>query len=217
MLKAVEEIKKKMNIEMPMFQEFRGSSDGPIHLTFIVHLVLASWSMLGLWSGNTMLLHNLFFLICILWAIHDRTNLNPVVLAILIDAISIVLDIIVITVWYPNDKDELRGVRLRQNEKYFVNNSSEQFSAVMAIFNLIFRFASIYVLYQCWRERRDETTIYATTTAVPKVTNNTVRSPSRVSQRPIDTTNGYGYAPGPQPQPPKQELPPIPPSYSQHA
>ena len=28
---------------------------------------------------------------------------------------------------------------------------------------------------------------------------------------------GYGYAPGPQPQPPKQELPPIPPSYSQHA
>ena len=60
-------------------------------------------------------------------------------LAILIDAISVVLDIIVITVWYPNDKDELRGVRLRQNEKYFVNNSSEQFSAVMAIFNLIFR------------------------------------------------------------------------------
>ena len=45
-------------------------------------------------------------------------------------------------------------------------------------------------MYQCWRERRDETTIYATTTAVPKVTNNTVRSPSRVSQRPIDTTNG---------------------------
>ena len=29
----------KMNIEMPMFQDFRGSSDGPIHLTFIVHLV----------------------------------------------------------------------------------------------------------------------------------------------------------------------------------
>ena len=37
MLKAVEE--KKMNFELPMFQDFRGSSDGPIHLTFIVHLV----------------------------------------------------------------------------------------------------------------------------------------------------------------------------------
>ena len=31
--------RKKMNFELPMFQDFRGSSDGPIHLTFIVHLV----------------------------------------------------------------------------------------------------------------------------------------------------------------------------------
>lgn len=200
-----------MEIEIPTFQEFRGSTDGPLHVAFIVHLVLSSWSMLGFWSGNKLLLHCLFFLLCMLWAIHHHQNNSPVLLALVIDCISVVLDIIVLAVWYPHEA-----------------KSSEQFSAVMAIFNLIFRFASIYILYQCWRERNEALHgIYGTNPSsypAPQVTNNTttaVRSPSRVSQRPADTSkdNGYGYSQGSvyQPQPPREELPPLPPSYTQHA
>ena len=40
MLKAEDELKRKvMEIEIPTFQEFRGSTDGPLHVAFIVHLV----------------------------------------------------------------------------------------------------------------------------------------------------------------------------------
>ena len=105
-----------------------------------------------------------------------------VLLALVIDCISVVLDIIVLAVWYPHEA-----------------KSSEQFSAVMAIFNLIFRFASIYILYQCWRERNEALHgIYGTNPSsypAPQVTNNTttaVRSPSRVSQRPADTSKDNG-------------------------
>ena len=48
------------------------------------------------------------------------------------------------------------------------------------------RFASVYVLYQCWRERNDALNgIYGTTnpTTIPAQVTTTVRSPSRVSQR----------------------------------
>ena len=45
-----------------------------------------------------------------------------VILALVIDCLSVILDIIVLAVWYPHEA-----------------KSSEQFSAVMAIFNLIFR------------------------------------------------------------------------------
>ena len=49
-----------------------------------------------------------------------------VILCLGIDVVSILLDIVVLAIWYPHDS------KVR-------NNSSEQFSAVMAIFNLIFR------------------------------------------------------------------------------
>lgn len=200
-----------MEIEIPTFQEFRGTSDGPLHVAFIVHLVLSSWSMLGFWSGNKLLLHDSFFLLCMLWGIHNQGKTSPIILALVIDCLSVILDIIVLAVWYPHEA-----------------KSSEQFSAVMAIFNLIFRFASVYVLYQCWRERNDALNgIYGTTnpTTIPAQVTTTVRSPSRVSQRArevkdeVNGNNGYGYAPGPvQPQqPPRPELPPIPPSYTLHA
>ena len=39
--------------------------------------VLSSWSMLGYWSGNKLLMHNVFLLVCILWALHNKTNSSP--------------------------------------------------------------------------------------------------------------------------------------------
>jgi len=171
-----------VEIEVPNLQDWRSTSDGPLHVVFLVHLVLSSWSMLGFWSGNKLLLQNTFLLLCILWALQNKSNSSPIILSLLIDIVSILLDIIVLAVWYPHEA-----------------KSSEQFSAVMAIFNLIFRVASIYVIYQCWKERRDTFDgIYGTTTAPPASVISGIpaaRSASRVSNRPVkqnttEDTNG---------------------------
>lgn len=177
-----------VEIEVPNLQDWRSTSDGPLHVVFLVHLVLSSWSMLGFWSGNKLLLQNTFLLLCILWALQNKSNSSPIILSLLIDIVSILLDIIVLAVWYPHEA-----------------KSSEQFSAVMAIFNLIFRVASIYVIYQCWKERRDTFDgIYGTTTAPPASVISGIpaaRSASRVSNRPVkqnttEDTNGYGEIKG---------------------
>ena len=39
--------------------------------------VLSSWSMLGGWSGNKLLIHDSFLLICILWALHNKADISP--------------------------------------------------------------------------------------------------------------------------------------------
>jgi len=173
-----------VEIQIPTMEDWRRSSNGPLHVVFIVHLVLSSWSMLGFWSGNKLLIHDSFLLICILWALHNKTDVSPVILCLGIDVVSILLDIVVLAIWYPHDS------KVR-------NNSSEQFSAVMAIFNLIFRIASIYVIYQCWCERKDAIDgIYGTTvTRLPvtqpaSVISSSIpavgRSASRVSNRPAN-------------------------------
>jgi len=167
-----------VEIEVPSLQDWRSTSDGPLHVVFLVHLVLSSWSMLGYWSGNKLLMHNVFLLLCILWALHNKTNSSPVILSLLIDIVSILLDIIVLAISYPHEA-----------------KSSDQFSAVMAIFNLIFRVASIYVIYQCWKERRDTFDgIYGTTTGPPHAPSvisgiPAARSASRVSNRPTQQNN----------------------------
>ena len=55
MLKAEDELKRKvMEIEIPTFQEFRGSTDGPLHVAFIVHLVSQLLNFINVfWQGDS--------------------------------------------------------------------------------------------------------------------------------------------------------------------
>ena len=53
-----------------------------------------------------------------------------VVLSLAINVVSILLDIVILAIWYPHHDPHDPRTRY---------SSSEQFSAVMAIFNLIFR------------------------------------------------------------------------------
>ena len=75
------------------------------------------------------------------------------------------------------------------------------FISLMVFFCFLFRIASIYVIYQCWRERKDTIDgIYGTTTLPPNnaatsvISGATVaRSASRISNRPANMdqeTNG---------------------------
>lgn len=198
-----------VQVEIPSFQDWRQSPEGPLHIIFIVHLVLSAWSMLGYWSANKLLMQNTFFLLCLLWSLHDKSNNgSPVVLSLIIDVVSIVLDIIVLAVFYPHDA-----------------KSSEQFSAVMAIFNLIFRIASIYVIWKYWKHRSDS--LDGGGPRVGSVIGGSVISgsvlggtrPSRADAEKGPNNNSAAPAYGFQPYQgsPRQELPAIPPSYSQHA
>merc|ERR1712029_602849 len=146
---------------------------------------------------------------------------SPVILSLAIDVVSILLDIVVLAIWYPHQYP---------HQDRIINSSSEQFSAVMAIFNLIFRIASIYVIYQCWCERKDAIDgIYGTTVTRPPIAQPSsvisssippvARSASRVSNRPPANMekdeNGYGYSGQIYNNPePRQDLPP---SYTQHS
>merc|ERR1711997_1238182 len=94
--------------------------------------------MLGEWSGNKFIVQDTFLLLCLLWSLHNRTITSPVLLALLIEVMSILMDIIILAVFYPSGE---------------LWSSTEKFSAVMAIFNLTFRFGAILLLYQNYQDR----------------------------------------------------------------
>lgn len=189
-----------IEIRVPSLGGWRSTQDGPLHIVFLVHLWFSSWSMLGFWSGNKLLIHDVFFLLCLMWAIHEKREASPVLLALLIDVLSIVLDIIVLSTSFPTK-----------------GSSAEKFSAVMAIFNLILRCLSIIVLYRNWiaRGTTGDVGISRPVTSPPPSVISGGIAPKHYSTEP-----SYGYAGSYQNTPalpvPKQELPPIPPSYSQH-
>lgn len=116
-----------------------------LELIFLIHLLLLSLSLLGYWSNNRLLAHGFFFLITLLWSINSTESISPVLLALGIDCFSIIIDVIILAISYPHD-----------------GKSYEQFSAVMAIFNLICRFVSTPLLFSELKSRMGITTTSST-------------------------------------------------------
>jgi len=233
-------------MDLSFFQEWRVNKELPLVGLFCGHLLFSAWSLLGKWSGNKLILQDTFLLICLLWSLHNRKRSSPVLLSMLIEMMSILMDIIILAIYYPSGE---------------LWSSTEKFSAVMAIFNLTLRFGAILVLYQNYQDRlsrdgnnwgnnvggiyvggnnnKGAESIYGKTVgphnngpsqpiAVSMVgggsiysTNqqNKVTSGSVLSHPGSNlSTSGYGYNQQPYQHPrPDQQLPPIPPSYSQHA
>jgi len=230
-------------MDLPCFQEWKENKELPLVGLFCGHLIFSSWSMLGKWSDNKLILQDTFLLICLLWSLQNQRRSSPVLLSILIEVISIFMDIIILAIYYPSGE---------------LWSSTEKFSAVMAIFNLTLRFGAIVVLYQNYQERlckdRDNwgfstcgenkavESIYGKTIGNTHLGNsqplaasmigggsiysshqiNKATTPGSVlshtgSNNNVSTT-GYGNYQTPYQHPrPDQQLPPIPPSYSQHA
>ena len=185
------------------FGAWRGCPEAPLHVAFLVHFLFSSWSHLGDWSGRSLMFQDVTLLFCLAWAAHSKRDPTPVFLALGVNALAVFLDIIVLAVSFPR------------------RNSTEEYSAVMAIFNLILRLASSYILWRSFdlREGFDGSPpeVEEPHPTHVDVTHDSGRV-SRSSSRASANNNGhYGsYNPNGGGQKQREPLPEIPPSYSQH-
>jgi len=129
-------------------------ASAPIKVVFLVHFVLTAWAA-GHWCPVSYLFYNLIFFVILLWAVHNKESDEPTQMAVAVCAVSIVLDVMVIAMYFP---DTVSG--------------SERFSAAMAIMNLILRPFTTLVLYRIYVERAN-----AAGTTVPTIFGAQHRSP----------------------------------------
>lgn len=108
----------------------------PLKVVFFVHLLLSTWAMQGSWLPQSYLYYNVVFLITLLWALHHKDSDEPVFMALIINIISIILDVVVIAVFCRYDP-----------------SSYEQFTIAFSILNLIFRLVSSLILFRTMNER----------------------------------------------------------------
>lgn len=101
----------------------------------MVHLILTAWAA-GHWCPISYLFYNLIFFVILLWAVHNKEGDEPTQMAVAVSAVSIVLDVLVIAMYFPDTR-----------------SGSERFSAAMAILNLILRPFTTMVLYRMYVER----------------------------------------------------------------
>ena len=125
-----------------------------LKVLFLSHLVLISWASLGDWSGESVLLHNIFFLFTFVWSIIHQDNEDSIFLCFAIDTLSIILDIIILASRYPSR--QIVFIVCTTNYPRFLYRTSlhtNEFSAIAGIFNLFLRICSSWVLYWEWGDR----------------------------------------------------------------
>ncbi|XP_054153019.1 type-1 angiotensin II receptor-associated protein-like [Oppia nitens] len=111
-------------------------NEAPLKAVFLGHFMLISWCLVGSWLPNSFLFYNTFFMICLLWSMHARDNHEPLLLAILINILSIVIDAISIGIYYEPNHAPWFG-----------------FSLFMAITNLLLRPITSLVMLRVFNER----------------------------------------------------------------
>ncbi|XP_013787643.1 type-1 angiotensin II receptor-associated protein-like [Limulus polyphemus] len=113
--------------------------NAPLKGVFFIHFILSMWALQSPWLPSSYLYYNSIFLVTLLWSLHWQDSDEPVFMALVIDAISILLDIITISIYYQNThNDKVRGIK---------------FSAGMCILNLILRVVSVFILLKVFQER----------------------------------------------------------------
>ena len=86
-----------------------------LKVLFLSHLVLISWASLGDWSGESVLIHNIFFLFTFVWSIIHHDNEDSIFLCFAIDTLSILIDIIILASRYPS-RQIVTGFRIYINK-----------------------------------------------------------------------------------------------------
>lgn len=108
----------------------------PLKLVFLVHFVLITWGVQGFWSPDSFLFYNSLFILTLLWAIHNKESDDPLQIALIINALSILFDVIVLAVYFPTNF-----------------RTSERFSVAMTILNLVIRPLTCVILCRLSSER----------------------------------------------------------------
>nr|XP_023023216.1 type-1 angiotensin II receptor-associated protein [Leptinotarsa decemlineata] len=124
---------------MPELSQIRSFN---LKIIFLIHFIFISLSSLGTWSSTGYLFYNSILTILLIWAIYHEQSHEPVQLAIVVNACSIVLDILLLVMAFPS------------NPNY---SAREKFSAAMAILHLIIRPFSSIVLIRNLEERSGST------------------------------------------------------------
>ncbi|XP_023327388.1 type-1 angiotensin II receptor-associated protein [Eurytemora carolleeae] len=122
---------KEFKLELPAVKSFK------MKLIFLVHFTLLSWGLLHPWAPEAYEMQGYIFLFLLIWTLLETEGVEHVLVCLAVNIISILLDIIIIAIYFPSH----------------TKNSTAEFSGVMAIFNLIFRVYSSYVLYTEWCTR----------------------------------------------------------------
>ncbi|XP_026293467.1 type-1 angiotensin II receptor-associated protein [Frankliniella occidentalis] len=108
----------------------------PLKLIFLVHFILITWGIQGFWSPDSYLFYNGLFILSLLWGIHHRESDEPLQIAVIINVLAILFDVIVLAAYFPA-----------------TFRSSERFSIAMAILNLVIRPVTSVILCRIANER----------------------------------------------------------------
>ncbi|XP_045476019.1 uncharacterized protein LOC123681773 [Harmonia axyridis] len=112
-----------------------------LKIVFTVHFILIALSTMGYWSTSAFLFYNSIFCFMLIWGIHAHESEEPIQMALIVNIVSIALDIFIFIFSYPADHASAR----------------EKFSAVIAIFNLLTRPASSIILFRLAQLRGSST------------------------------------------------------------
>lgn len=103
-----------------------------VKLVALVHFVFLSNALLGTWGFGSFVFYNLLFMVALFWSIHAKESIEAIETAIVIDACSIVLDLICLTVFF-----------------HYMNG----WAVVFVIINMILRPLSVLLLYKEYSHR----------------------------------------------------------------
>ncbi|RZC41388.1 ribokinase [Asbolus verrucosus] len=70
---------------------------------FLVHFVFIALSSMGFWNTSAFLFYNFILILLLVWSIYHPQNEEPVQLAIVVNGVSIFLDILLLVMCYPTN------------------------------------------------------------------------------------------------------------------
>lgn len=108
----------------------------PLKIITLIHFILTTWGTQGDWSSHAYLYYNIIFLLVLFWGIHQKDSPEPIQIALAINLLSILFDVIILAAYFPSSF-----------------RSSERFSVGMAILNLVFRPLTSFGLYRILQDR----------------------------------------------------------------
>jgi hypothetical protein len=111
-------------------------TDAPLKSIFFTHFILTIWAIQGMWLPNSFLYYNLVFICILIWAMHSKDSEEPIQMALIINIVSILLDIVTVSIY---------GAR--------VHSSVDIFGLLAFIVNLVARLLTSLGLYRIQTER----------------------------------------------------------------